>query len=456
MEPTELAPHFPVRQQLALHHELHARPTLPAPTPCVVSSWVQWGMEAAAAEAALAQACLAAGAPVPAAGVRHHVLLAAGFALKFERHGEFVSWQVNRPLPVLAHDPPDTELRTLLDTTALPVLPAGFVAALSAPGGGELLAATHVVMLRAEPAYQGPRWLQRCQALLAEGDTQSTVMGAYVGDDKRGALLTQLRLAPDGFTRYLLLDLDLAPEQAAREAQRLCEIEAYRMLAMLGFPVAQAQAARLRELESALLAAVDAMANQNASDDAQAFDSLSRLAAEVEHGTARTRYRLSATRAYHQIVRSRLAELREERIPGVRTLSGFLLRRFSPAMSLCDSTDARLTDMAERINRAVSLARVRVEQRREQGNQELLRAMARRAQLQLRLQQAVEGLSVVVISYYVVGLLGYLAKGAAKLWPALQPDLVTAIAVLPVLAGVTVLAHRLRRRLGQDEPATLS
>ncbi len=36
--------------------------------------------------------------------------------------------------------------------------------------------------------------------------------------------------------------------------------------------------------------------------------------------------------------------------------------------------------------------------------------MNRRAELQLRLQQTVEGLSVAAISYYIVGLFGYVAK----------------------------------------------
>ena len=56
------------------------------------------------------------------------------------------------------------------------------------------------------------------------------------------------RLGTDGFTRFVLLDYGLSPDQAAREAQRLCEIEAYRMLAMQGFPVAQQEAGEwLRE-----------------------------------------------------------------------------------------------------------------------------------------------------------------------------------------------------------------
>ncbi len=457
MDPARLGARFPTRARLDLHQELHARPALAARPTCVVSYWVQVGMTAQCADAALATLCLSSGAAAPAAGVRHHVLQAPGFALKFERHGEFVSWQVNRPLDGLGVATTDAVLRTtLLDASALPVLPDAFVARLSGEGSGQMLAATHVVMIDA-----GDRagLLARCQALLAVqagpggavADDAPPLMGAFIGDARHAALLTQLQLGTDGFTRFVVVDFGLPPHQAAREAQRLCEIEAYRMLAMQGFPLAQHEAVVLASLERTLQGIVDAMANDASADDAAAFEALSRLAAEVEHATARTRYRFSATRAYRRIIERRLAGLREQRIDGVQTLTGFLTRRFAPAMDFCASTDDRLTDVAERINRATSLARVRIETRREAGNQELLRALARRQKQQLQLQRTVEGLSVVAISYYALGLVAYLAK-AAKTAPwleplHLQPDAVVGLALLPVVAGVAWFVRRLHRQL---------
>ncbi len=457
--PAASASRWPIRTQLELHQELHARPALPARSPCVVSYWVQWGMTAQRADAALAELCLASGAAAPAPGTRHRVLHAAGYSVKFERHGEFVSWQVNRPL-LLQHEevPSSSELRSaVLDSHALAGLPEAFTRLLTGEGSGEMIAATHVAMLDATGADD---MLARCKALVAAqagphnsdgSDDAAPVMGAFIGDARRGAVLTNLRLSSDGFTRFVVLDYGLPPDQAAREAQRLCEIESYRMLAMLGFPLAQREAAAMAEIERTLQGAVDALASQDAQDDAQAFATLTRLAAEVEHGAARTRYRLSATRAYHRIVEQRLAGLREQRIEGMQTLSGFMSRRFAPAMEFCDSTDRHLTDIADRISRAVSLARVRVEMHREASNQELFRLFAHRQKLQLRLQQTVEGLSVVAISYYTLGLVGYLAKAARGVpaLHALQSDVVVGVAVLPVIAGAAWFIHRLRKHLAQ-------
>jgi len=408
-------------------------------------------MAGARADTALAELCRAVGAAAPATGVRHFVVHGPGWVLKFERHGEFTSWQVNRPLPPLPDDPGAEVLQPLLrDASALGGLPEAFVAELHGADAGRMTAAAHVVMLAAPDAdamLARTRSLMSAQAAAAGSDDAAPLVGAWIGDARRAALFTHLRLGGDGFTRFVVLDFGLPSDQAAREAQRLCEIEAYRMLAMLGFPVAQRESAALAELERTLQGTVDAMANDDALDDTRAFETLTRLAAEVEHGTARTRFRFSATRAYRAIVERRLADLREQRIDGIQTLTGFLSRRFEPAMAFCESTDRRLTDLGERINRATGLARVRIEVHREDGNQQLLRALAHRQKQQLRLQQTVEGLSVVAISYYALGLVGYLAK-AAKALPglgALQPDVVVGVAVLPVVAGVAWFVHRLRR-----------
>ena len=436
---TSTAPRL-ARSHIDLHDELHARPALPVRAPGVVSAWAQWGMSAEQADQALGLLAQALGQTTPAAGTRHQVVRGPQFELKFERHGEFVSWQVFKALDVdhLA----DTDIA---EANALDVLPPEFVACLQA--GVPMIAATHVVLLSADEEDL-LRWRARMTGS-GEAASASPLIGARIADS-RAVVLTRLDLGDDGFTRFVVLDFGLAPDQAAREAQRLCEIEIYRMLAMLGFPAAQQASAALGELERGLQRSVDAMANEAQHDDALTFHALTRLAAEVEHAAARSRYRFAATRAYHQIVQSRLAELREQPLSGVQTLGGFLGRRFAPAMAFCDSTDRRLSDVADRIQRAVTLSQVRAEVQRENTNQELLRALAHRQQLQLRLQQTVEGLSVVAISYYALGLVGVLAKGATA-WPGVppvSPDLVVGVATIPVVLGVLWFVRRLRRDLG--------
>jgi uncharacterized membrane-anchored protein len=86
----------------------------------------------------------------------------------------------------------------------------------------------------------------------------------------------------------------------------------------------------------------------------------------------------------------------------------------------------------------------------ERQNRDLLRSMNRRAKLQVRLQQTVEGLSVAAISYYLVSLVTYLSKGAKALGVPLEVDVVTAASVPVVLGAAWLGVRRIRRLLERD------
>ena len=116
-------------------------------------------------------------------------------------------------------------------------------------------------------------------------------------------------------------------------------------------------------------------------------------------------------------------------MPGYETWGGFLQRRVAPAMRTCRSVEERQANLSRKLTRATTLLRTWVDVEVEQQNRDLLASMNNRARLQLRLQQTVEGLSVAAVSYYVVGLIGYLAKGASMFGEASQPELVTAASV---------------------------
>jgi len=159
---------------------------------------------------------------------------------------------------------------------------------------------------------------------------------------------------------------------------------------------------------------------------------------------SRASFRFGATGAYEAIVQQRIEALREARFEGRQTFAEFMLRRFDPAMRTVKSTETRLRSMTDRAFRAGELLRTKVEVDRSAQNQALLESMDRRAALQLRLQETVEGLSVVAISYYAVNLLSYLLApvgagiGIDKPW-------IAAGLVLPVVAGVALMTRRVRK-----------
>ena len=230
--------------------------------------------------------------------------------------------------------------------------------------------------------------------------------------------------------------------------QRLLEIETYLMRALLTLPVARATLPVLSDADRQLAALLNQMVDVRSEDEPALLDRLTRLAAVVEGTISSTLGRICAARAYQELVARRLAELREVRVEGVQPLCEFVERRLLPAMGTCE-TVARLQDsLSERISRASEMLRTRVDISLQRQNQSLLSSAARRAKLQLRLQETVEGLSVAAVSYYVVGLIGYAAKAVKAAGAPVNAEIVTGLAI-PIVVIVAALGVRHIRQLVQ-------
>ena len=368
------------------------------------------------------------GTEVPA--VADHAIVAgpAGLLLKWEGHSEFTGYTFFAPGSRGAA--PEALLDRAGWSKLAPTLP------------GEVFVAISLDLAPFESTSPPPKAF--------ESDAP-TILGGAIAEGNAWAY-TDLRIREDGFTRFLVLNRAMGPGQAGRMVQRLLEIETYRMMALLAFPVARGCASRLADLEGALRALVERISGARSEDEASLLDDLTRLAVRVEHLQSETGFRFEASEAYEALVARRLAELRELRIPGLSPIEEFLNRRLAPAMATCRSTSRRIANLAARLARASAMLRTRVDIAREVQNQQLLAAMNRRGRLQLRLQQAVEGLSVVVITYYGVSLAGVLAKAAvAAGWGNIDPDIAMGL-VAPIIAGaVFFIARRARRALTQDE-----
>jgi uncharacterized membrane-anchored protein len=305
---------------------------------------------------------------------------------------------------------------------------------------GQTIAAVHVEIV-AGAAFDGDA------AALSAHFGGHGVTGASIAE-AAGSVFTDFRIHEDGFARCLVLDHGLTRGQAGRTLQRLVEIEAYRMLALLALPIARRQGPRMLVIEHQLARLTDGMA-QGQGDDEALLHELTRLAAEVESGLSASQFRFGACRAYHALVTQRIAELREARLPGLQTIEEFMARRFTPAVATCATAEARMHGLSERVARASALLSTRVDITRQRQNQALLASMDRRAKLQLRLQQTVEGLSVAAIVYYLAGLVGYVAKGIKAGGLRFEPDLAVSIAV-PLLAVLAYFVVRRARRHAED------
>jgi len=73
--------------------------------------------------------------------------------------------------------------------------------------------------------------------------------------------------------------------------------------------------------------------------------------------------------------------------------------------------------------------------------------MEQSASMQVRLQQLVEGFSVVALSYYCLGLISYLLKGAESVWPILSVSVVDAALVPIIVTSLWFGIHHLKQKV---------
>lgn len=415
-------------ERLRLADEVHARPPEALDTPARASYLaVLVAPEAREAELKHLQLlCRRHGVAAPADEATHFRTELGGVRLKWERHGEFSGYTVIRagagPRP--------------FEEPAADALPAGWLAELP----GATIAAVHVELLRGDVPEP---------AALAAHFGGHGVVGADIAE-RAASAFTDFRIHDDGYARFLVVDRGLTPGQCGRTLQRLAEIEAYRTLALLALPIARRQNPRIVEIEDALARLTDGIALGQGDDEALLHE-LTRLAAEIESGLAASQFRFGACRAYDELVRRRIAELRESRLPGLQTIEEFMSRRFVPAVATCATVSQRLHDLSERVAQASNLLSTRVDIARQRQNQALLASMERRARQQLRLQQTVEGLSVAAITYYATSLIGYIAKGLKAGGLPLDPDLAVGVAIPLVALAVMAALRRARRRIAASE-----
>jgi uncharacterized membrane-anchored protein len=228
--------------------------------------------------------------------------------------------------------------------------------------------------------------------------------------------------------------------------QRLLEVETYRMMALLGLPMAREVGASLRHAERDLANVAELIRSAQRHQEPELLRQLTLLAGQVESLYARTHARFSASSAYFELVQRRIDELREERLESLQTLGEFMERRLAPAMQTCAWAARRQQALSERISRTSNLLRTRVEIEQQQSSQELLDAMNRRQKAQMLLQSAVEGLSVAAVTYYGAGLVGYVAKGAKAAGVPVMPDVLVAVCIPVIALAVWMGIRRLHRR----------
>ena len=402
-------------QRVALHNEIHARPPESMTAPLAISHIVMVG-DAQAREASRAHVTALLRdhhLPQPDAQSTHIRMDVGPFRIRWELHTEFVTWTFSRAFDAEGFGEREPG-------TAIEAVPQAWLDGLP----GQCLASLHLWVL----PTQGFGSTSLVKYVLNE----DTLVASTVADG-HGEVYTDFAIHADGFSRMVLLAGSIAPRRLGRLVQRLLEIDTYRMAALLGLPAAREASAELAYAERELAELAGAIRVAGRDEEPQLLDRLTKLAGQVESQYATTHSRFSASAAYFELVDRRIADISEARLAGLQTIGEFMDRRLSPARATCEWATRRQDALSQRVSRISNLLRTRVEIEQQQSSQALLATMNTRQGLQLKLQATVEGLSVAAITYYIVGLVSYLAKGAHAVgWPWSAES--TAASAIPIVA----------------------
>jgi uncharacterized membrane-anchored protein len=411
----------PLRETLA--NEVHARPFIIISAPQSISHFAMT-REAGGDRDHLMALCARLGNKSTVGG--NYALLDFGtFSLRWESHTEFSTWTFFAPAPKA-----DPFTHSCFDR-----VPPDWLAGL--PG---LRIAAINVALESSDRRRAPADIEHL--FMANSLAGSTVSGGAA------EVWTDFRIHADGLGRILIQDRDLRPRQAGRLVQRMLEIETYRMMALLGLPVAQSASPKMLLVDRELAEIMPSIQKVTGTADEHALlERLLSLGTEIERITVDCDFRFGATKAYYALVERRIEELREVRLEGLQTLEEFVERRLAPAMRTCTSVSERLRTIAERLARCSDLLRTRVDIARETQNQQLLNSMDRRARVQLGLQATVEGLSIAAISYYAIGLIKYFAEGLHEAGAPFNMTLAMGFATPAICLAVWYIVRQIRRRI---------
>lgn len=410
---------FPMEQhplRAALYDELHSRPFQVIPCPARITHLALLTTPEQSREqfTHLCELHRLMGLPEPEAEVRCYEKDFGKFRIRREQHTEFVSYTfINLASTTGEED--------LFSTTGISLLPEGWLAKMT----GQVVAAFHLQLEASDqgpeadikvirPAFEGMRLVGSCPQ-----NGSARVWGSF-------------RMHSDGFGRFLVLNHRMSNSQLGRLTQRLLEIETYRLMSLLAVSLAREIAPDLTKMDQQLARITQDLADHSHVDEKAILAELTDMAARIEAYRAKSTFRFSATRAYHQLVITRLDELREDEVSGHLTIREFMTRRLTPAVKTCESVSDRLEDISRRVDRASDMMRTRVELSIQHQNQTLLSSMDKRSQVQLMMQHTVEGLSVVAISYYLVGLLKYLVDAVYDLGITFDKSIVTG-AMIPLV-----------------------
>ncbi|MFB0690322.1 DUF3422 domain-containing protein [Agrobacterium pusense] len=347
---------------------------------------------------------------------------------RVEYHTEFVT--VTR-VTMLDHEPEEWPTQTLSISSILQML--------------ELPSASVIGQVSILVMGPAPERLGDVLTRFSFGDTAASIIGAGAG-----LVCSDFRVCADGWSHTLLFNKELNAYRLGRMVRRIYEIETYRSMALFGLPLARRLAPRLAEFEARLGDLADRNQSTPADQHKSLLNEISEFSSAIITASAETRSRFGATAAYAKIVEERISELRETHVPGFQRFGTFITRRFKPAVRTCEAASHRLEQLSAATMHLLNLLQTRIQVEIEFQNAVQIKSVAERSATQVKIQRAVEGFSIIAISYYLIGLIKAVFESCQHAGWEVSPLLMLGSIPL-VFVAVTATVLRVKHVLATPE-----
>ncbi|MCZ4273272.1 DUF3422 domain-containing protein [Maritalea porphyrae] len=259
---------------------------------------------------------------------------------------------------------------------------------------------------------------------------------------------TDFQTDENGFTRFEIAIHQLSSIKTGILVRRLLEIDTYRTMALVGLADARIQSRIVGGLETELSALNEEIGCVSSIEDSKRImGMLHSLSVRAGQSLDATAYRFAASQAYGDVLQIRLDRIEEEQSEKHTTITRYLSNRVDPALATCRATEKRQRSLNNKIARSIQLLDARINVDMQSQSREVLSSISETAKSQYKLQSTVEGLSTIAISYYSLGILGYVLAGFADYLPVSKTMMLGLLAPFVLLAswfGIQAIKNRHR------------
>jgi len=281
--------------------------------------------------------------------------------------------------------------------------------------------------------------------------------------DEQTSVATSFTPDEQGRERYWV-GLGQPQAQASRLkdiVDAIVRIETYYHLLLMQKPLFSAAIDQVYKFEQVHLKQREVISGHIGHADSQTLqrwlNSLTQDLLKTNRIAGKLHFELSASLPYDKIVHATLASLAERPMDSYRPVSDYVLGGITGVADGYQQLLRRIETLRGGFEGIISIIRARVDLILEAQNLTLLQSVDKTTKSQVILQHTVEGLSVIVIAYYLAGLATYVLKGLDEAGWIKNANIASAVFV-PIAIGLAFLITTaskkyLQKKLSDEKPS---